>query len=49
MIWQVEQVRKLGAVEPAAKNAQYLGQGLSMQKKLELEADSNEALSGVNI
>lgn len=46
LIWQVEQVRKLSAVEPAAKNAQYLGQGLSMQKKLELEADSNEALSG---
>lgn len=46
LIWQVEQVRKLGTTEPSAKNAQYLGQGLSMQKKLELEADSDETLSG---
>ncbi|MGG5318828.1 hypothetical protein [Enterococcus sp. AZ072] len=46
LIWQVERLRNLDAAAPEAKNSQYLGQGLSMQKKLELEADSNETLSG---
>ncbi|MBO1308067.1 hypothetical protein JZO70_17965 [Enterococcus sp. 669A] len=46
LIWQVERVHKTAEAAPAAKNAQYLGQGLSMQKKLELDATSNESLSG---
>lgn len=46
LIWQVERLRKATAAAPAAKNSQYLGQGLSMQKKLELEAESNETLFG---
>ncbi|MGM0216157.1 hypothetical protein [Enterococcus sp. AZ109] len=46
LIWQVERLRKAVEAAPAAKNAQYLGQGLSMQKRLELDASSDESLSG---